>query len=179
MISIARQGARLAALAVIAAAGLAATAADAGDSSHSELLAQYYGSPPPQNYAPPPGNPPPNYPPPYGQAQPPAYGQPAPPPYGGQPGPGYPPPGREGGGGGDSIHISDATYAADPRTHCDATGAVRNRCEDRRFCEVQSDDRLCGDPARGRRKTLIIGYKCGGGRREIRVPQDQTARLHC
>ena len=160
----------LLALALLPAGGSAGAAAAPVGAAPDEgaVYAQYYGSPPPPNYGQQPQPPP----------QP--YGAPPAQPYGGQPY-GAPPPNGPSGNdqGGEAVHISDATYAAGNLGHCDASQPLRDRCEGQASCDVHADDRLCGDPARGQRKTLIIGYKCGGKRRELRLLQDQSARLHC
>ncbi len=121
----------------------------------------------------------------YGAPQSPTYGtrpnyggQPAQP-YGGQPAPqGAQEYGRPAEGG-EGLHISDATYTADNRSQCDASRALRDRCEGQASCFVRANDELCGDPARGLRKTLIIGFKCGGKRHEVRLEQHQSVDLHC
>lgn len=77
------------------------------------------------------------------------------------------------------MHISDAYWTAEDGRRCEATAEVRSGCEGKESCQVAGNNGLCGDPAPGVRKTLVIGYKCGGGREEFYVPEGRTSRLGC
>ena len=72
-------------------------------------------------------------------------------------------PGREPGGGRRRIIIEDAVYG-DREGVCDARPAVQAMVERQREPLVRADNRLCGDPAPRRGKTLEITYRCGDGR---------------
>ncbi len=89
--------------------------------------------------------------------------------------------GSRGGGssGGTPIHISDASYRAKDGRNCDAKNRVRSTCQGEKRCSVDANNRLCGDPAKATYKELVIGYKCGGGRQEVRVPEGRSINLAC
>ena len=72
-------------------------------------------------------------------------------------------PGMEPGGGRRRIIIEDAVYG-DREGVCDARPAVQAMLERQREPLVRADNRLCGDPAPRRGKTLEITYRCGDGR---------------
>jgi hypothetical protein len=80
---------------------------------------------------------------------------------------------------GPPLHISDASYHAAGGRHCDPVNRLRRECEGGHRCEIDANNRLCGDPAKGLGKELVVGYKCGGGRLEIRVPEGRSAVLSC
>jgi hypothetical protein len=82
-------------------------------------------------------------------------------------------------GGGTPLHISDATYAAKDGRHCDPRKKLRSMCEGEPRCSIDANNRLCGDPAKATYKELVIGYKCGGGRQEVRVPEGRSINLAC
>jgi hypothetical protein len=72
-------------------------------------------------------------------------------------------PDRETGGGRRRIIIEDAVYG-DREGVCDARPAVQAMVERQREPLVRADNRLCGDPAPRRGKTLEVTYRCGDGR---------------
>ena len=81
--------------------------------------------------------------------------------------------------GGPTLHISDASYQAAGGQRCDPAYALRRQCEGEQSCRIESNNRLCGDPARGLGKDLVVGYKCGRGRIEVRVPEGRSMMLAC
>ena len=86
---------------------------------------------------------------------------------------------RESGGGRRRIIIEDAAYG-DRDGVCDALPAVQAMVERQREPLVRADNRLCGDPAPRRAKTLEITYRCGNGpmlRTSLR--EDTQAVLTC
>jgi hypothetical protein len=88
-------------------------------------------------------------------------------------------PGMEPGGGRRRIIIEDAVYG-DREGACDARPAVQAMVERQRDPLVRADNRLCGDPAPRRGKTLEITYRCGEGRmlRTV-IREDTQAVLSC
>lgn len=89
-------------------------------------------------------------------------------------------PGRaEPGGGRHRIIIEDAVYG-DRDGACDARPAVQAMVNRQREPLVRADNRLCGDPAPQRRKTLEITYRCGNGRMlRTALREDTQAVLSC
>jgi hypothetical protein len=89
-------------------------------------------------------------------------------------------PGRaEPGGGGHRIIIEDAVYG-DRDGACDARPAVQAMVDRQREPLVRADNRLCGDPAPRRGKTLEITYRCGNGRMlRTALREDTQAVLSC
>lgn len=86
------------------------------------------------------------------------------------PGPGY--------GGRSDIRVVDARYGAQGRD-CNATGAVASRCNGQDRCSVRADNNLCGDPAFGQPKALVITYLCRGSQRNAMAREGQRADLGC
>jgi hypothetical protein len=89
------------------------------------------------------------------------------------------PDGMERGGGRRRIIIEDAVYG-DRDGSCDARPAVQAMVERQRDPLVRADNRLCGDPAPRRGKTLEITYRCGDGRMlRTAIREDTQAVLSC
>lgn len=85
----------------------------------------------------------------------------------------------EPGGGRRRIIIEDAVYG-DREGVCDARPAVQAMVERQRDPVVRADNRLCGDPAPRRAKTLEITYRCGNGRMlRTALREDTQAVLSC
>lgn len=85
----------------------------------------------------------------------------------------------EPGGGRRRIIIEDAVYG-DRDGVCDARPAVQAMVERQREPLVRADNRLCGDPAPRRAKTLEITYRCGNGRMlRTALREDTQAVLSC
>jgi hypothetical protein len=79
---------------------------------------------------------------------------------------------------GDRLHILRADYGVRGST-CDARRAVRDSLERNRGAVI-ANDRLCGDSARGRKKTLRVVYRCGDREPvEVSARQYDTLRLSC
>ncbi len=77
------------------------------------------------------------------------------------------------------LQISDASYQTRDGRSCNAGNRIRATCQGQRNCSVEANDRLCGDPAQSAYKELVVGYSCGGGRLEARVPEGRSANLVC
>jgi len=87
--------------------------------------------------------------------------------------------GMERGGGRRRIIIEDAVYG-DREGSCDARPAVQAMVERQREPLVRADNRLCGDPAPRRGKTLEVTYRCGDGRMlRTAIREDTQAVLSC
>nr|WP_314624921.1 hypothetical protein [uncultured Noviherbaspirillum sp.] len=85
----------------------------------------------------------------------------------------------ESGGGRHRIIIEDAVYG-DREGVCDARPAVQAMVDRQREPLVRADNRLCGDPAPRRGKTLEITYRCGNGRMlRTALREDTQAVLTC
>jgi hypothetical protein len=78
------------------------------------------------------------------------------------------------------IRIIEARYGTDRRT-CDATRALRRRCEGESDCSIKAGNELCGDPIPGQVKTLYVTYRCQGqGRtRSITRTEGKYLSLDC
>jgi len=88
-------------------------------------------------------------------------------------------PGRMEPGGRHRIIIEDAVYGDRDGT-CDARPAVQAMVDRQREPLVRADNRLCGDPAPRRGKTLEITYRCGNGRMlRTALREDTQAVLSC
>jgi hypothetical protein len=85
----------------------------------------------------------------------------------------------EPGGGRHRIIIEDAVYG-DREGVCDARPALQSMIDREREPVVRADNRLCGDPAPRRVKTLEITYRCGNGRMlRTALREDTQAMLSC
>jgi hypothetical protein len=87
--------------------------------------------------------------------------------------------GRGDGGGRRRIIIEDAVYG-DRDGACDARPAVQTMVDRQRDPLIRADNRLCGDPAPRRAKSLEITYRCGDGRMlRTSIREDTQAALSC
>lgn len=87
--------------------------------------------------------------------------------------------GRGDGGGRRRIIIEDAVYG-DRDGACDARPAVQAMVDRQRDPLIRADNRLCGDPAPRRGKSLEITYRCGNGRMlRMSLREDTQAVLTC
>ncbi len=78
----------------------------------------------------------------------------------------------------DSLTIQAAVYGTNS-DFCDATTSFVNVCENDASCSVQVSNGLCGDPAPGVPKDVMISYKCGLEQRFTTVGEGQNASLTC
>ncbi|MDB5839030.1 MAG: hypothetical protein JWQ23_982 [Herminiimonas sp.] len=60
------------------------------------------------------------------------------------------------------IEIEDAYYGVRGAS-CDLRDTLRRNAIDKRRIDITANNRLCGDPAPGQRKRLVVSYRCGGG----------------
>ncbi len=82
------------------------------------------------------------------------------------------------GRGQDLILIQNVVYGIGSRI-CDATDAFRYQCDDQSECSIKVDNRMCGDPARGDRKSASISYQCNNRTLTMNVREGDTARISC
>ena len=76
------------------------------------------------------------------------------------------------------IRILDAYYGRSGYS-CDATRALLHQCDGHGQCQVVASNRLCGDPARGKVKELIINYSCGRGNASVQATEGEVAYIDC
>ncbi|MDX1569070.1 MAG: hypothetical protein R3200_01200 [Xanthomonadales bacterium] len=76
------------------------------------------------------------------------------------------------------LEILEAIYGTANQV-CQATRDVQYACDGRTYCDVEANNRLCGDPARNSRKRLIISYSCGDGIRTVQVWEGEVASAYC
>jgi hypothetical protein len=63
--------------------------------------------------------------------------------------------------------------------NCDATRFVRRQGDGHRQHSFKVTNEMCGDPARGDRKTLEVAYWCGEIERHASAREHQTIFLNC
>jgi hypothetical protein len=80
------------------------------------------------------------------------------------------------------IEIYNADYGERGR-YCNAERRISRECNGRRDCEIEVDNRLCGDPATGVVKELRLNFGCEGRRSQgqdaVRAREGQRVRLSC
>lgn len=77
------------------------------------------------------------------------------------------------------INIVSARYGTRDST-CDARDAIQTFAGSRRDLEIRVNNDLCGDPAEGRHKALVVDYRCGDGpRKRIESRESETMFLSC
>ena len=76
------------------------------------------------------------------------------------------------------IHVTGASYGT-PSRSCDATRWVGSRANGRRSQTFEVTNDICGDPARGDRKTLEVAYRCGEVARTASAVEHRSIVLDC
>jgi len=76
------------------------------------------------------------------------------------------------------ITISLARYGI-PGRECDATRHVARQANGRISASIEVSNSICGDPARGERKSLDITYICGNRAKTASAFEHRTAYLSC
>jgi hypothetical protein len=76
------------------------------------------------------------------------------------------------------IIVQQAAYGI-PGAACDATARFANECDDRQSCSMRVDNGLCGDPARGERKSAEVAYWCNGRLERVSGREQQVISLNC
>jgi hypothetical protein len=76
------------------------------------------------------------------------------------------------------IHVTGASYGTLSHS-CDATRWVGSRANGRRTFTFEVTNAMCGDPARGDRKTLEVSYRCGEVARTASAVEHRSVTLDC
>jgi hypothetical protein len=89
------------------------------------------------------------------------------------PPPAEPPPPRLG-----PVRVTGAFYGTSSR-NCDATRYVASRANGKRTYSFEVTNNICGDPARGERKSLEVTYYCGSLAKSASANEHRTLYLDC
>ena len=76
------------------------------------------------------------------------------------------------------IYIIGARYGTDSH-NCDATRWLSRRANGKRSDSFEVTNAICGDPARGDRKSLEVEYRCGDVRKTASAFEHRTIYLSC
>lgn len=76
------------------------------------------------------------------------------------------------------IRVSGAYYGTSAR-NCDATRFVASRANGKRSYSMEVTNNICGDPARGDRKSLEVTYWCGRMSKSASANEHRTIYLDC
>ena len=76
------------------------------------------------------------------------------------------------------IYVAQALYGIESSS-CDATDRFVQSCNEQANCYVKVNNNLCGDPARGQRKSAEITCWCDGQLQALQVRENGTAALNC
>src|SRR5262249_46042437 len=76
------------------------------------------------------------------------------------------------------IVVSGAVYGT-PERNCDATRLVARRANGKRSFSFEVTNEICGDPARGERKSLDVTYICGTIAKTANAFEHRTIYLDC
>jgi hypothetical protein len=76
------------------------------------------------------------------------------------------------------IRVTGAFYGT-PSKNCDATRYVGSRANGKRSYSFEVSNNICGDPARGDRKTLEVTYRCGRLDKTASANEHRTVYLDC
>lgn len=86
--------------------------------------------------------------------------------------------GQQGGSVG-RIIIEEADYGTRDES-CDARDVVQKAVGWRRNVSIKANNQLCGDPARGSQKRLVVVYRCGDGPElRARTREGGAVTLNC
>lgn len=87
-----------------------------------------------------------------------------------------PPPVKAGPNG--PIRIQSAFYGTSSK-NCNATHWLGRRADGRNSVSVEVENRICGDPAPGQRKSLEVSYLCGTFPKAASAYEHRTLFLDC
>lgn len=77
------------------------------------------------------------------------------------------------------LEIESASYGSHGR-RCDLRDSLRAQWRNDPVMTIKVDNRLCGDPAPGERKQLIVHYRCHGGPvQQENVREGRVMNLNC
>jgi hypothetical protein len=76
------------------------------------------------------------------------------------------------------IRVTGAFYGTSSK-NCDATRHVASRANGKRSYSFEVSNSICGDPARGDRKSLEVTYRCGRLDKTASANEHRTIYLDC
>jgi hypothetical protein len=76
------------------------------------------------------------------------------------------------------IRVTGAFYGTSSK-NCDATRYVSSRANGKRSYSFEVSNNICGDPARGDRKSLEVTYRCGRLDKTASANEHRTIYLDC
>jgi hypothetical protein len=76
------------------------------------------------------------------------------------------------------IRVTGAYYGTSSK-NCDATRHVASRANGKRSYSFDVSNSICGDPARGDRKSLEVSYRCGRIDKTASANEHRTIYLDC
>lgn len=76
------------------------------------------------------------------------------------------------------IRVTGAYYGTSSK-NCDATRYVASRANGKRSYSFEVSNDICGDPARGGRKSLEVTYRCGRLDKTASANEHRTIYLDC
>jgi hypothetical protein len=76
------------------------------------------------------------------------------------------------------IRVTGAYYGTSAK-NCDATRYVSSRANGKRSYSFEVSNDICGDPARGDRKSLEVTYRCGRIDKTASANEHRTIYLDC
>ena len=77
------------------------------------------------------------------------------------------------------IYVLRAWYGNGERRACDLTGRMARHFNGRPSQSIEVTNQLCGDPAPGDRKELVIEYSCGAENRRASAYEHRTLSISC
>jgi len=77
------------------------------------------------------------------------------------------------------IYVLRAWYGSSERRACDLTGRMARHFNGRSSQSVAVTNNLCGDPAPGERKEMVIEYSCGAEARRASAYEHRTLSISC
>jgi len=77
------------------------------------------------------------------------------------------------------IYVLRAWYGESERRACDLTGWAARRFNGRASQSVAVTNQMCGDPAPGERKELVIEYSCGAEPRRASAYEHRSLSISC
>jgi len=77
------------------------------------------------------------------------------------------------------IEVLRAWYGESERRSCDATGWVMRRFNHRSSASADVTNQICGDPAPGQRKELVVEYMCGAETKRASAYEHRSLSISC
>lgn len=79
---------------------------------------------------------------------------------------------------GAGIDVISASYGLGSRT-CDAYRHVSRECDGKFKCSFRATNFMCGDPAVGKKKELVVKFTCSGAEKTARAVEDRYIIMRC